>query len=1032
MAENQGGILSHIVHFSLKFKGIVIALATILVFYGIFIITRARYSIFPNFAPPEVVIQTEAPGLSPEQVEQLVTQPIENILNGARDLVSMRSGSIQGVSVITLTFKDKSDIYRDRQMIAERLTTVASLLPSGVKAPTMTPLTSTMGRILVLGLTSQKQSVMKLRSVADWTLKPRLLAVPGVGNVTVFGKEVKELQIQVNPDSMYRYHLDLSDIVAAAGKATGIRGAGFIDTGNQQVTLQIKGQSPTPKELAQTVILYRNGTNVTLGDVAKVKIGYEPPAGSATINGKTGVIINVVSQYGANTEAVTTNVERALQSLKPGLKKLHIQLHSHLFRPADFIHTAIHNLSMDLLLGGILVIIVLSLFLFNLRTAAISCIAIPLSLLTAVIILEKLGITLNTMTLGGLAIAIGEVVDDAVIDVENILRRLQENRKKEQPKSIIKVVFDASLEVRSAVVYATFAVILVFLPILSMSGVAGKLFAPLGIAYILAILASLLVAITITPALSLILLGNREISQVDPPVVSWLKNGYMRILASIEKFPKIVIGGVIALIVFGALTVPYLNESFLPALREGHYVLEMALAPGSSIERSEQLGQKVGAALLKLPYVRAFAQRIGRSQEAEDILGPQQSEIELDLKPLTRKEYPKAQKAIRQILAKFPAANFSMDSFLTERIEETLSGYTAAVVVNIFGNNLNVIGNKARQVENILKTIPDAQGVRLQAPPNAPQMRIRLRKQDLARWGFTPVEVMDKISSLYKGLEVGQIYQGIRIINVAVILKPGLRNDISEVAKIPIESPTGVYVRLGQLADIYETSGPYSILHEGARRVQVITCNVKGGNVGNFVKEAKAAIKKKISFPEGTYVAFTGTAKAQAKSRRDLIIYSLIALAGILILLSVVMGHYRNLLLIVLNLPFALVGGLFAVFITNGGLSIGSMVGFVTLFGITIRNGIMMISHFQHLVTEEGYEWGFETALKGASERLSPILMTALVTALGLLPLALGSGAAGREIEGPMAIVILGGLITSTILNILVLPTLALRFGKFD
>lgn len=1032
MAENQDGILSHIVHFSLKFKGIIIALATIVVFYGIFVITRAKYSIFPNFAPPEVVIQTEAPGLSPEQVEQLVTQPIENILNGTRDMVSMRSGSIQGVSKITLTFKNKSDIYQDRQMIAERLTTVTGSLPAGVKAPTMTPLTSTMGRILVLGLTSQKQSLMKLRSVADWTLKPQLLAVPGVGNVTVFGKEVKELQIQVKPDALYRYHLSLSDIVAAAGKATGIRGAGFIDTGNQQVTLQVKGQSLTPKELAQTVLLHEKGANITLGDVAMVKIGYEPPAGSATINGKTGVIINVASQYGVNTEEVTSNVEQALQSLKPGLEKLHIQLHSHLFRPADFIQTAIHNLSTDLPLGGILVIIVLSLFLFNLRTAAISCTAIPLSLLTAVIVLEKLGITLNTMTLGGLAIAIGEVVDDAVIDVENILRRLQENRKKEQPKPILKVVFDASLEVRSAVVYATFAVILVFLPILSMTGVAGKLFAPLGIAYILAILASLLVAITITPALSLILLGNREISQIEPPLVSWLKKGYVKILTAIEQFPKLVMSSVIILIALGIFMIPFLNESFLPALREGHYVLEMALAPGSSIEQSEQLGQKVGTALLKLPYVRAFAQRIGRSQEAEDILGPQQSEIELDLKPLTRAEYPKAQKAIRQTLARFPAANFSMDSFLTERIEETLSGYTAAVVVNIFGNNLNVISQKAQQVENLLKTIPDAQGIRLQAPPNAPQMTIKLRKQELARWGFTPVEVMDKISTLYRGLEVGQIYQGIRTVNIAVILSPKLRNDINEVRKMPIESPTGVYVRLGQLANIYEASGPYSILHEGARRVQVVTCNVKGGDTGAFVKEAKALIQKKISFPEGTYVTFTGTARAQAKSRRDLIIYSLMALAGILLLLSVVMGHYRNLMLIVLNLPFALVGGIFAVYFTTGRLSVGSMVGFVTLFGITIRNGIMMISHFQHLVTEEGYKWGFETAIKGASERLAPILMTALVTALGLLPLALGSGAAGREIEGPMAIVILGGLITSTALNLLVLPTLALRFGRFD
>ncbi len=829
------GILSHIVRFSLKYKGIIIALATVLVLYGAYLLTRVRYKIFPDFAPPEVVIQTEAPGLSPVQVEQLVTQRIENALNGSRDLKSMRSGSIQGISVVTLTFKDNSDIYRDRQIISERLSTVASSLPQGVKAPVMTPLTSSMGRILVIGLTSKKQSLMKLRTIAQWTIKPQLLAVPGVASVPVFGKEVEELQIQLKPEAMYRYHISLGEIVAAAREVTGVRGAGFIDTGNQQVTLKISGQSSTPDEIEHTVIRHENGESLTLGDVADVRIGYAPPAGSATINGKNGVILNVVSQYGANTIEVTRRVEKALKSLEPGLQAQHVELHSHLFRPANFIQTAIHNLDTDLLLGGLLVIIVLSLFLFNLRTAAISCTAIPLSLLTAIIILDKFGLTLNTMTLGGLAIAIGEVVDDAVIDVENILRRLLENRQADHPRPAVKVVFDASLEVRGAVVYATFAVILVFLPILSISGVAGKLFAPLGIAYILAILASLLVAVTLTPALSLILLQTKKITRSEPPLVVWLKKRYIFLLRVVERHPRLVVTSVICLIILGLTTLPFLNERFLPELREGHYVIEMNLLPGSSINQSETLGRRVGRALLRLPYVRAFAQRIGQTREAEDINGPHQSEIDLDLKPLSRGEYDKAQNAIRQVLSRFNGATFALESFLTERINETLSGYTAAVVVNIYGNNLKVIGDKARQIRNLLDGLPDARDVRIQSPPSTPHLLIRLRKKDLERWGFTPVEVMNKLGIFYKGLTVGQVYKGNRTIDVTIILNNKLRKSLQSVGNLPLKSPTGAFIKVNQLADIYETSGPYSILHEGARRVQVVTCNVTGGNASAFV-----------------------------------------------------------------------------------------------------------------------------------------------------------------------------------------------------
>ncbi|HYW34109.1 MAG TPA: efflux RND transporter permease subunit, partial [Balneolaceae bacterium] len=930
-----------------------------------------------------------------------------------------------------LTFHSGSDIYRDRQMIAERLTSLSGTLPKGVK-PVITPLTSTMGRILVIGLTSKSKSLMQLHTSAKWTLKPQLLAVPGVSNVVVFGKKAKELQIRIKPDALYRHHLTLNDVLSKARQATGVRGAGFIDTGNQQITMQVSGQSLTPKELAQTVIRHENGENVTLGDIAKVKTGYKPPVGGATINGKKGVIVDVFSQYGANTLHVTRRVRQALHNLKPGLKARHIKLHPHLFRPADFIQTAIHNLNFDLLVGGGLVILVLFLFLFNLRTALISCLAIPVSLITAIIILDKFGITLNTMTLGGLAISIGVVVDDAVIDVENILRRLLENRRLDQPRSAIQVIYEASLEVRIPVVFASFAVILVFLPIVSISGVAGKLFAPLGYAYILSILASLLVAITLTPALSLALMTGKEGQHSTPPLVSWLRAKYISLLKTVETYPRTIMGGILILLIIGFAAFPFLNEQFLPHLKEGHYVIQMQLLPGSSIEQSEKIGKKVGKALLKLPYVRAFAQRIGRSSEAEDINGPYHSECELDLKPLPAAKYKKARRAVRRTLRQFKGINFAVTTFLTERIDETISGYTAGVVVNIFGNNLGVLSRKARQIRNLLYNLPHARDVRIQAPPRAPHLSIRLQKKKLARWGFTPVDVMNKLQALYEGLKAGQIYKGDRTFNVRVILPDSLRDNPKQIGRLPLRSPAGTYVTLGQLANIQEEAGPYSVLHQGARRVQVVTANVAGGNASAFVKRARKAIHKKISFPSGTYISFSGTAKAQSRSRRQLLIYSLIALAGILLLLYVVLKHYQNLLLVVLNVPFALVGGIFGAWITGGNLSLGSMVGFVTVFGITLRNSILMLDHFQYMVNEEGQSWNLDTAFKGASERLAPILMTALVTGLGLLPLAINSSAPGNAIEGPMAVVILGGLITSTILNLLVLPTLSLRYGRFE
>ncbi len=1025
-------MLSAIVRFSLRFRGAVLSLAVAMLGYGLYTLSHARYDVFPEFAPPTVAIQTEAPGLSPEQVELLVTQPIENVLNGVTGIDSLRSNSIQGLSITSVIFRDGNGIYLNRQLVNERLATLAGQLPHGVSAPIMTPLTVSTSTVVVLGLTSHSKSLMDLRTAADWTLRPRLLAVPGVANIAVFGGQVKQIQVQPLPDKLVQYGLSLNDVVTAAQKATGVLGAGFIENSNQRLIVQSQGQAITPAQIAATVLVRQNGASATLGQVADVVEGPAPPFGAASVEGTTGVVLVVSGQYGSNTAEVTAQVDRALAELNPALQQQGIDMRPDLFKPAKFIDIAVHNVRNSLLLGAAFVIVVLFLFLFDLRVAAISCSAIPLSLLVAVTVMDRMGLTLNTLTLGGLAIAIGEVVDDAVIDVENILRRLRENALLDHPRSAFSVALNASIEVRSAVVYATFAVILVFLPILTLSGVAGRLFAPLGIAYILSVLASLVVALTVTPALALLLLGDRKIRTTEPPVVLWLQKRYGAMLARIERVPRLVIGSVVLVTVLGVAALPFFAPSFLPELREGHYIVHMISVPGSSLEDSLRVGREVTAALTRLSFVRSVSQRVGRAEQSEDTWGPNYSEIDIDLKPMGGEVEEAAVGTIRNTLSQFSGLSFSVLTFLTERIEETISGYTASTVVNIYGNDLDQLDREAQQVARVLNGVPGATDVQIQSPPGTPEMAVALQTSELLHWGFDPVSVLQDVQTAYHGQQVGDVYEGNRVFPVTVILRPSDRTDVNSIATLPLRNPEGIYVPLGTLARVYQKTGRYNILHDGARRVQTVTLNVAGGTIDAFVMSAQAQIAAKVPLAAGDYVQFTGIAAAQARSRHDLIAHSLLATLGIVLLLSIVLMNWRNLILVLVNIPFALVGGVLAVFAGGGQLSLGAMIGFVTLFGITLRNSIMLISHYEHLVEVEGRVWGYETAAQGASERLAPILMTALVTALGLLPLAIGSGAAGQEIEGPLAIVILGGLVTSTALNLLVLPTLALRFGRFE
>src|SRR5215831_4238382 len=961
-------MLNAIVRFSILFRGVVIALAVALLGYGVFSLYGASYDAFPNFAPPEVSVQTEAPGLSPEQVEVLVTQPVENAINGVPGISSLRSRSIQGLSDITVIFDLSTDVYRDRQMISERLSTLSSQLPAGVESPVMTPLTSSTGNIMEVDFTSSSQTLMSVRGAVDWTVKPRLLAVPGVAGIEIIGGEVRQLQVQFDPQRLIQYGVSVEDVIAAAKQATGVRGGGFIDTPNQRVVLQTEGQSITPAALARTVLFHHNGLNVTLGQVADVKDAPAPAFGAASVRGQRGVSIIIDAAYGSNTLAVTRAVDQALDGLRPNLEAQGIVIHSDVLRAADFIQIAVRNVRNSLYVGAVLVVVVLFLFLFDLRTAAISCVAIPLSLLTAVIATQKMGLSLNTMTLGGLAIAIGEVVDDAVIDIENIYRRLRENRSLPNPHSAFHVVLDASLEVRSAVVYATFAVILVFLPVLNMSGLAGSLFGPLAVSYIWAILASLVVALTVTPALSLLLLQNRDLPEHEPPVVHWLKRGYARFLIKTETRPGALILAVALFVAAGVAALFFLSSSFLPDLREGNITVHMTAIPGTSLEESMRLGDRLTALLLKIPYVQSVAQRAGRAEVATDTNGIHESEIDVNMQAIDGAQVQDTQNGIRNVLAQVPGAILTSNSFLTERINETLSGYGAAVVVNVFGNDLEQLDREAAEIPRILAAIPGGAEIKAEAPPGMPEAQVRLRADDVARWGFDPVSVLDAVKTAYGGEIVGQTYEGNRVFEVAVRLAPNSRPAITQIGALPLRSPDGNFVTLSQLADVQQSSGRYVILHQGARRVQTITCNVRGRDVNSFVEEAKQRIAR-TTLPPGTYVEFSGTAAAQAQSRRDLLLNSLLAALGMILLLTIVVGNSRNLLLMLANLPFALVGGVFAAGITGVNLSLGSLVGFVTLFGITLRNSIMLISHYEHLVRTEGMEWNAETMLRGASER---------------------------------------------------------------
>jgi CzcA family heavy metal efflux pump len=1022
-------MLSRVVGFCLGFPRLVALAGLAVMAVGVMAALDGRYDVFPDFGTPTVTIETASNGLAPRQIEGLVTTPVEDAVIGTPGLRTLRSVSQTGLSLVTAVFRGHTDIDRDRQLIAERLGALAGRLPAGAQ-PVLAPLQSSTGVALTVGLRSDRLSLMQLTGIARWTIRPALLAVPGVAKVVIFGARPEQLQVQLAPARMAEAGIGLAEVTKAAGSASAVLGAGVVDTPNQQFVVQPHGQARTAQALANSVVASRDGQPLTLGEVAHVVRAPPPAIGAALVGPHPGLVLVIGSQYGANTLRVTRGLDRALAELAPALRRQGVVVLPDALRPASFVLTALRHLRNSLIIGAILIVAVLFLFLRSWRTAMVSCVAIPLSLLMAAAVLNRFGFSLNTMSLGGLAIALGEVVDDAVVDVENIHRRLRENAALDGPRPRGRVLLEASLEVRGAIIYATFGVVLVFLPVLSLSGVAGRLFAPLALAYIVAILSSLLVALTVTPALAWLLLGRSPPPVADPPAIAAAKRIYRRLLTAADRHVGVVTAAVCLLVAVAFASTVGLSTRFLPDFHERQLILHFRTAPGTALATTVAVGERAARVLAGMPEVKTVVLHAGRAVLSNGHAETNKAEMDLTL---TRAGAAAGAAGERRILAAVqgaPGVIWTANTFLVERIHETLSGHTAPVVVTVFGRHLPNLNRDAARLAAALQTVRGAAGVTVAAPPGTPELSVTLDRAALTRYGLTVRQVLGALRTSYAGDAVGRVFTGSRSYPIVVVLPPELRSDPATLAAVPIRTPGGALVRIGALAHVGVTTGQAQILHQGARRVQVVTVNV-AGSAAAFLARARPVLAG-VRLSAGDYEEIGGSATASGAADAELALRSGLALIAIVALLVIALRDTRLVLLLLANIPFALVGGIAAVWIAGLTVSLGAAVGFVTVFGITLRNGLMLLSHHRRLVLEEGHPWSRETAELGAMHRLAPILMTATVTALGLLPIALGANLPGQEVEGPMAIVILGGLCSSTALTLLVLPSLAARFAGLE
>lgn len=1019
-----------IVSTSLRLRVVVVVLMALLVAVGANILQHSAFDVFPEFAPPYVEIQVEAPGLSTSEVEALIAVPIENALNGTPFATRLRSKSVLGLASVVLHFESGMDIIKARQLVQERIARVTTQLPAVAKAPVMlTPLSST-SRVMKIGVTSSKLSQMDMTTLVRWTARPRIMAVPGVANVAIWGQRDRQLQVRVNPEQLYANNIKLNQVTAAVRDATLLLGGGFIDMPNQRMAISNVPDIYTASDLSNVTIKILNGVPIRLGDLAEVTEGYPAPIGDAIINDVPGLLLIVEKQPQANTLEVTRNVEKVIADLKPGMKDLDFD--TTIFRPATFIEMSIHNLNKALLIGCVLVILILFFFLNDWRTALISVLAIPISLIVAALVLHYRGGTLDTMVLAGLVIALGEVVDDAIIDVENIVRRLRLNSLLEQPRKAYKVVLKASMEVRSAVVYGSIIVALVLMPVFFLPGLSGTFFRPLALSYILAILASLFVALTLTPALSLLILPKRYASghtHQDPPLVAWLKARYEKILQWLVDRPGRSLRVPVAVLIAALAILPFLGEEFLPHFKEYDFLMHWVEKPGTSLEAMDRITIRASKELRAVPGVRNFGSHIGRAEVADEVVGPNFTELWISIDPAV--DYDETVAKVQEVVDGYPGLYRDLLTYLRERVKEVLTGTSASIVVRIYGSDLGVLQKKAKQVGDSLALVEGVSDLKVQPQILVPQLEVRFKPEAASQFGLTAGDVRRAINTLVNGTKAGEIYEGQKIFDVVVWGTLEQRNNVETIHNLLIDIPAGGRVPLKDVADVYIAPTPNEITRESSSRRIDVTCNTKGKDLGTVARDIEEKLGQ-ITFDEGYHPEILGEYAERQESQSRLNYLAMLSILGIFLILYADFLSHRIALLILLSLPFALTGCVIAALLHGGVLSLGSLVGFVTVLGIAARNGIMLISHYRHLEEKEGETFGNGLIIRGALERMAPILMTAAAAILALLPILVTGNQPGQEIEFPMAIVITGGLLTSTLLNLFFLPVAYLRFGKPD
>jgi CzcA family heavy metal efflux pump len=1025
-------MFDRIIQWSLSHRLLVVFGYLVLLFGGLYVMGTLPVDVFPEFAPPQVVVQTQAPGMSPRDVESLITFPIETAINGTPNVENVRSSSSVGLSTVIVVFRWGTNIYLDRQLVSERLQTARDRFPAGVEPPVMLPVTSAVSWLVKYSLTSDTVSPMELRTFADWNIRPRMLAISGVASAVAIGGGVKQYQVEISPDKLRSYGLTLESVVRALESANrNVPGGFLVRSGQEYIVTGLGRIRPNSlSDVANIVVAERAGTPILVSNVASVRFGEEVKRGDGAFLGKPAVIGTISKLYGADTLTTTYKVENALKEIRASLPP-GISMNTQVFRQATFIERSISNLKEALFEGGVIVIIILFIFLFNFRTSFISFLAIPMSLLFAAIVMKILGIGINVMTLGGLAIAIGEVVDDAIIDVENVFRRLRENRHKEPPEPTLRVVFRASREIRNSVVYATFIVFIVFSPIFFLSGIEGRIFAPLGVAYLAALLSSLIVALTLTPVLCHLLLasGKFKMSEKESRTVSWLKARYLKILHPCLRHPGRVIGASVGLFVLALLGLPFVGTSFLPEFHEGNYVLALTALPGTSLPESMRLGKIIQSNLMKYPEVVSINQRAGRAELDEDAQPPNFSEFDMTLRKIKGGRSPEElSRQLREQLEKIPGVAVNLGQFIAHRIDEVLSGIRAQIAIKIYGPDLETLRKLGDGARDAIGSVPGVVDLQLEQQIDVPSVHLQFRPEDAARYGLTVADFSRVVADGFNGTTTSQVLEGQRTFDLFVRFPQQFRNDPEQMASVLIDTPSGTKVPLSQIATVSFEQEPYFINRENVQRRIVVQCNVQGRALGNVIADIQKRIGASLSLPQGYFIEYGGQFESQQRAQRTLLILGIAAVIGIFVLLFQAFGSTTEALLVMTNLPLALIGGVLAVLLARQEMSIPAIIGFISLFGIASRNGIMLVTHYRHLKVEEGMPFE-EAIVKGSSDRLIPILMTAATAALGLFPLVVGE-ATGKEIERPLAIVILGGLFTSTFLNMIVVPTLFRRFAR--